>query len=257
MKISRIVDMWNTRMKREEIYSTADYWNWKAAELEGDAVSMWPNNHLNYYYHREQMSLVERLLPCVEGLNVLDVGCGTGRTSRYLASRGARVVGIDFSAKAIEIAKNQSSGDNPCYRVQSIYDFDEVDQVDLALVWGVVTVAAKGREDLRAILLRIRRALKPGGRFLVCEPIHKGFLHRVLNMNLDEFLGVMNEAGFKIEEVHQLHFWPMRLCLCYVAWPRFVTAAGYWLGQGVMRMFGNRAMGDYKAICARHERGAS
>jgi hypothetical protein len=48
------------------------------------------------------------------------------------------------------------------------------------------------------------------------------------------FSAVMMEAWFKIEEKHHLHFWPMRLCLAYVRWPKFLTAMGYWLGQGIM-----------------------
>jgi 2-polyprenyl-3-methyl-5-hydroxy-6-metoxy-1,4-benzoquinol methylase len=248
---SSIREMLKTRLNREAIYSTAAYWDKKASELQGDAVSMWPNNHLNRYYHREQMSLIERLLPSVEGIGLLDVGCGTGRTSRYLASRGARVLGIDFSAKAIEIAMRQSSGDNPEFKVQSVFDLDDTARFDLALSWGTFVIAARNRSELLNILQRVGRALKPGGHLLLCEPIHKGFLHRVLNMDLRNFSAVMTEAGFKIEETHHLHFWPMRLCLAYVRWWKFITATGYWLGQGTMGLFGNKALGDYKAIYAR------
>ena len=69
-------------------------------------------------------------------------------------------------------------------------------------------------------------------------------------MGLRDFLALMAEAGFKVEQVQQLHFWPMRLFLAYVRWPKFITAAGYWLGQGIMGLFGNKAAGDYKAIYA-------
>jgi 2-polyprenyl-3-methyl-5-hydroxy-6-metoxy-1,4-benzoquinol methylase len=244
-------EMLKTRSNREAIYSTAEFWDRKASELEGDAISMWVNNHLNGYYHREQMSLIEKLLPNVAGMNVLDVGCGTGRLSRYLASRSARVLGIDFSAKAIEIARRQSSGDNPQFRLQSVFDVDEIARYDLALSWGTFVMAAKNREELLNVLSRVARALKPGGSLLLCEPIHKGFLHRVLNMDLRTFSAVMTEAGFKIEETHHLYFWPMRLCLAYVRWPKFITATGYWLGQGIMGLFGNKALGDYQGIYAR------
>src|SRR5262245_37500544 len=41
--------------------------------------------------------VVDRLLGDVSGLQVVDVGCGTGRHALRLAARGASVVGVDFS----------------------------------------------------------------------------------------------------------------------------------------------------------------
>src|ERR1700734_3091793 len=46
-----------------------------------------------------------------EGLDVLDAGCGEGYLSRILASQGATVTGIDFSANLIEAARAQSLND--------------------------------------------------------------------------------------------------------------------------------------------------
>ena len=39
--------------------------------------------------------------------NVLDVGCGGGTKSKYLISRGLKVVGIDISENMINIAKTE------------------------------------------------------------------------------------------------------------------------------------------------------
>jgi len=48
-----------------------------------------------------------RLSGQVIGLDLLEVGCGQGNFSLHLASLGARVVGTDFSTKAIEIANTK------------------------------------------------------------------------------------------------------------------------------------------------------
>lgn len=41
----------------------------------------------------------------VEGKRILDVGCGSGRIAVELAKRGAKVTGIDYSQKMIDMAK--------------------------------------------------------------------------------------------------------------------------------------------------------
>ncbi len=250
MGIKAIRKKLGERKRREQLYCTAEYWNSKAGENAGDAVSMWPNNSLNSYYHREQLSLLRQYLPHVDGARILDIGCGTGRISRYLAERGASVVGIDFSAKVIAIAREHSQEGNPSYRIQSVFDFENENAFDILLSWGALTVACRDREDLLNVMHRLWKSLNPGGKALLLEPIHKGFLHRVLNMDLREFCGVMTEAGFEIKEITHLHFWPMRMILAEVSWPKAVTAIGYRLGQWMMHLPGLKALGDYTAIFA-------
>ena len=46
-----------------------------------------------------------RALPDVAGTDVIELGCGTAYWSAWLARRGARVVGIDNSAKQLETAR--------------------------------------------------------------------------------------------------------------------------------------------------------
>jgi 2-polyprenyl-3-methyl-5-hydroxy-6-metoxy-1,4-benzoquinol methylase len=45
------------------------------------------------------------LLPAVTGERVLDIACGQGRMSRYLARLGAEVVGVDISAAMLVKAR--------------------------------------------------------------------------------------------------------------------------------------------------------
>lgn len=238
------------RLRRADVYSKADYWDQKAAELDGTQVSMWPNGALNRLYHDEQLEIVDRLLPSLEGKRVLDVGCGTGRMSRYAAERGAQVKGIDFSAGAIEIARRAGDGENPEYVVQSIFDLDERDRYDVVLSWGSVAVASRNASELRDAMERLYRALRPGGQILLLEPVHRGFLHRVLDMHVDRFVEVMEEASFEVREVIDMHFWPARLALAYLPVPEGLTRRGYALGQKLMKAAFPRA-GDYKAIFGR------
>jgi len=53
-------------------------------------------------------------------MNVLDLGCGTGVTTRYIAELGAKVIGVDLSPKLIEFAKANSTHENTDYWIGDI-----------------------------------------------------------------------------------------------------------------------------------------
>ena len=123
MKARGLTSMIQNRWNREAVYCKAEYWNAKADEYDGAAVSGWPNRTLNVFYNKRELEILNSYFPHIEGARVLDIGCGTGRIARYLANRKANVLGIDFSAKAGELARQQSPSGNPTYRVQTIFDF--------------------------------------------------------------------------------------------------------------------------------------
>ena len=248
--LSHLNAMIRQRRNRKNIYSTEAYWDSKARTLQGTSVSMWPNRCLNRLYEREEEDVIRRYFGDIEGSVLLDLGCGTGRFSRRFAAQGARVTGVDFSSRALEIAKRQSSGDNPAYRHGSVVGLTEENAYDVVFTWGVLTVACSDKDQLLDALIRMRKALREHGRLLLTEPIHRGFLHRVLELDLAEFLSVMTQAGFAVRATAPLHFWPMRLALCYISWPAWLTVPLYHLGQAAMRVPGLSGLGDYWAILA-------
>ena len=50
------------------------------------------------------------LLPALTGKRVLDIACGQGRLSRYLARMGADVTGVDISAAMLSKARDWPGG---------------------------------------------------------------------------------------------------------------------------------------------------
>ena len=55
------------------------------------------------------LASVEPMIGVVDGLEILDLCCGEGSFAARLASLGARVVGVDLSAKLLEIASARAS----------------------------------------------------------------------------------------------------------------------------------------------------
>src|SRR4051812_26702973 len=60
-----------------------------------------------YNAHYDRPALLELLGP-VEGLRILDAGCGSGLYAQELIARGAQVTGVDASAELIRLARQRN-----------------------------------------------------------------------------------------------------------------------------------------------------
>ena len=108
---------------------------------------------------------LQPLFPALQGVSMLDLGCGYGWHCAYAARQGAkRVVGIDISQRMIEEAQVRNSNDRIEYRVCNLMDFEyPVEDFDLV----VSNLVLHYVEDLTAVYKKIRQTLKPGGVFLM------------------------------------------------------------------------------------------
>nr|WP_042186324.1 class I SAM-dependent methyltransferase [Kibdelosporangium sp. MJ126-NF4]CEL17206.1 Methyltransferase [Kibdelosporangium sp. MJ126-NF4]CTQ91564.1 Methyltransferase [Kibdelosporangium sp. MJ126-NF4] len=99
------------------------------------------------------------------GDSVLDIGCGTGTTTRAAATRGGEVLGVDLSGQMIALARQRSAGiEGLRFEVADaqVHDFPEA-HFDVAISRN----GAMFFEDPVEALGNIRRALKPGGRLVL------------------------------------------------------------------------------------------
>ncbi len=104
----------------------------------------------------------EQIVAPLEGLRVLDVGCGGGLMAETLAWRGAKVVGIDASEKAIAVARAhaEKSGLSIDYRVSSAESLAKTgEQFDLILALEIVEHVA----DISSFTRAVCGLLKPDG----------------------------------------------------------------------------------------------
>jgi SAM-dependent methyltransferase len=109
------------------------------------------------------------LLGDIRGKTVLDLGCGSGESMVPLAKRGARVIGIDISPELIRLARQRLSDYGLAATLQegSAYATGLADEsVDI-----VFSMALLHHLDLPTARNEIQRVLRPGGSFILREPI--------------------------------------------------------------------------------------
>lgn len=99
---------------------------------------------------------------------VLDLGCGVGRFSRYVAQQGLRVTGVDFSPVAIAKARARVAADEvrPDFLVGDVTNLDALSgPFDLSFDVGCFHCLDATQQGL--YVSEISRLLAPGGTHLI------------------------------------------------------------------------------------------
>jgi 2-polyprenyl-6-hydroxyphenyl methylase/3-demethylubiquinone-9 3-methyltransferase len=106
-----------------------------------------------------------RSLSCLEGLRILDIGCGAGLLCEPFARLGAQVIGVDPSATNIAAAKLHAERSHLSidYRCTTLEQMDARERFDIVLAMEVVEHVV----DVGAFLDRCAAVLKPGGLMVV------------------------------------------------------------------------------------------
>src|SRR5262249_17294446 len=152
----------------------------------------------------------------VHGLNVLDLGCGTGRHSAWLVAGGACVTGIDFSEGMLAAARRRTAGANVRFLVHDLHQ-------PLPLPSGTFDLVVSGLvlehlSDLAGFFGEVRRVLRSGGRAVV-SAMHPAMFLRgsqarftdpdtgqvvqpgSLPHQLGDFVMALLRAGFQLEGI--------------------------------------------------------
>jgi SAM-dependent methyltransferase len=122
--------------------------------------------------HGKLTPIEEAEIGSVAGLNILHLQCHFGRDTLTLAQRGARVVGLDFSSRAIAVARGLADElgltERALFIEADLYDAPQAlsDTFDLVFVnWGALVWLP----DIQRWAQIVAHFLKPGAALYLAE----------------------------------------------------------------------------------------
>jgi SAM-dependent methyltransferase len=105
----------------------------------------------------------------IENRNILDLGCGTGRNSNYLAQNDNKVIGIEISKTALKIAEERAKnlGVSVDYRLGNIGDKYDILSNSIDIILDVTSSNSLDEKGRDIYLSECNRVLKSGGYMFV------------------------------------------------------------------------------------------
>lgn len=160
-------------------------------------------------YHQVLVPSIIRRLKEVTGfpaLKVLDVGCGTGVMTKFIADNvekavdidHSKVVGIDHSYESVRIARKYLKDTNVKLKCIAIENFMWDDKFDVI----VANMTLHTVKTLKSSLVRLYQCLKKDGRFIFTIPHPRYYPMR------DRFRDIFLAGGYEYdkESYHEIPF---------------------------------------------------
>lgn len=160
-----------------------------------------------YAYRNEEeaqklANLIEKIIPAEFYPTLVDVGCGRGRHSITLASRGYHVTGFDLSPQAVKKARKRAKEKGLRQVHFLVHDmrhplpetFDAA--VNLFTTFGYFMNESESREVLKSV----EQMLKPGGVFLMDFLNADKVKRELVDFEEGEHAGITYSIERKIED---------------------------------------------------------
>ncbi|MBW4693769.1 MAG: methyltransferase domain-containing protein [Lyngbya sp. HA4199-MV5] len=163
--------------------------------LAGVDLSLWNVDHMIRYAFAATF---------VQGKRVLDISCGSGYGSRYLALQGAeQVVGVDVDERSIQFASKFYQHPSVSFIQSDAHYVRSLEDASFDVIVSFETI--EHLQNPRQFLLELRRLLKPGGQLFISCPndyrvspgLSEFHLHKFRFTEFrDLYLSIFNEGIF-------------------------------------------------------------
>lgn len=186
----------------------AKYWVERHNELKDDIRSVGnlgksvEENEKGYIVKNERLQSVFQILGInLNGLNVLEVGCGIGLMAPSVVTAGGIYTGIDISERALETAR--SSCVEGTFVCGNIVLFDLGFTFDLIFCTDVL-VHIVNDDNWRSVWRCIESHLSEKGQVVIKEGLgetRSTYSSHVVSRSMDEYKGCLLEIGLDIKAV--------------------------------------------------------
>ncbi len=132
------------------------------------AYNVWANNYdtvENKTRDLEAKALREMIAG--DNLDILEIGCGTGKNTEFLQTKAKHLIGADFSAEMLARAKDKIQTENVEFRqfdLRESWDF-----ADASFDFITCSLALEHIENIEFVFAEARRVLRENGQFYFGE----------------------------------------------------------------------------------------
>ena len=102
-----------------------------------------------------------------ENIDILEIGCGTGKNTEYLLTKAKKLVGADFSAEMLAQAKGKVKAENVEFRQMDLREEWNVNERQFDLI--TCSLALEHIENIDFVFGQARKILRANGLFYIGE----------------------------------------------------------------------------------------